>query len=160
MLPRAVRGAAHMGAGPRSLLIVLFRMIPRFSPTRGARECATPTTPGGTREHQQSRPATVKPDPYNLQSRESPHREPPRPKHSPCLRCNDTPQPRTGSTTDLEPELDRSRCGAWWVRASGVVVVGVAHGRAGPLRGGGLVFVGMTGFFGERGVWWSGSHVR
>ena len=39
--------------------------------TEHARVCNT-HHPRGTREHQQSRPATVKPDPYNLQSRESP----------------------------------------------------------------------------------------
>ena len=38
-------GPAHMGTGLRPLLTVLFRMIPRFPPVRGARECATPTTP-------------------------------------------------------------------------------------------------------------------
>ena len=39
-----------MGAGPWSLLTVLFRMIPRFPPTPGAGECATPAVPG-TRGH-------------------------------------------------------------------------------------------------------------
>ena len=49
------------------------------------------------------------------QPREPPHRGPPHPrhyKHAPCLRCNDTPQPRTGSTTDLDTECDRSRAGS------------------------------------------------
>ena len=34
-----------MGAEPWSLPELLFLMIPRFLPIRGARECATPTTP-------------------------------------------------------------------------------------------------------------------
>ena len=34
-----------MGARTWSLLTLLFRMIPLFLLTRGARECATPTTP-------------------------------------------------------------------------------------------------------------------
>ena len=62
--------------------------------------------------------------------------------------------------TDREAEYDRSWCGAWWACLVGVVVCGVAHGRAGSLRGGGLVFVGITGFSGECHVWWLGSHVR
>ena len=36
--------------------------------------------------------------------------------------------------TDLEPELDRFRCGAWWVCLVDVRIVGVAHGRPGLLR--------------------------
>ena len=73
-----------MGAGPWSLLTVLFRVIPRFPPEQGVRECATPTSPGvcGHREHEdaathaiehrpgvcgqrQSQPATVRPDSYD-----------------------------------------------------------------------------------------------
>ena len=45
-LPCAVRGSAHMGAGPWPLLTVLFRMIPRFLLMWGVHECATSTAPG------------------------------------------------------------------------------------------------------------------
>ena len=58
-----------MGAGPWSLLTVLFRVIPRFPPTRSVRECATPTSPG-TRGHRESR-----------RRRDSRHRAPP-PAHA------------------------------------------------------------------------------
>ena len=116
-LPCAVRGAVHMGAGSWSLLTALFRMIPRFLLMQSARECATPTTPG-RRRHWRSRLGAVQSDSYGSQPRESPHRGPSHPKHAPCLRCFDTPQSRRGlwpisarSTTDLEPEVDRTRCG-------------------------------------------------
>ena len=46
LLPCAPRGSTHMGAGPRPLPTLLFRMIPRFPPTPNARKCATPTTRG------------------------------------------------------------------------------------------------------------------
>ena len=58
-----------MGAGPWSLLAVLFRVIPRFPPTRSVRECATPTSPGVC-GHRESR-----------RRRDSRHRAPP-PAHA------------------------------------------------------------------------------
>ena len=54
--------------------------------------------------------------------------------HMPHLRTISKQQTR-GSTTDRDTEPDRSRCEAWWVRASGVGALGVAHGRPGSLRG-------------------------
>ena len=69
-----------MGAGPRSLLIVLFRMIPRFPPMRSMCECATPTTPGHTEATRAPAepPTSVQPASHDPQPREPPH-----PKHSP-----------------------------------------------------------------------------
>ena len=64
----------HMGARLRPLLALLFLMIPRFLPTRGARECATPTTSARSGRWR-SRPAVVQPDPYDLQPQEPPHLE-------------------------------------------------------------------------------------
>ena len=79
----------HMGAGPCPLLTVLFRMIPRFLLTRSVRECATPTAPGIRRRRSE-------------------------PAHGCPARLTQPPTPKTTphwTTTDLEPEPDRSRCG-------------------------------------------------
>ena len=93
----------HMGARLRPLLTVLFRMIPRFPPTRGMRECATPTTPArsGRRRAspQRSSPTHTTSNPGNHHTRNT-H------QHSPCLRRHDTPH-----WTDLDAEVDRSRRG-------------------------------------------------
>ncbi len=118
-----------MGAGPWSLLTVLFRVIPRFPPTRSVRECATPTSPGVCRhrEHEDAATHAIEHRPRRMraaaeparngaarlirpQPREPPHRGPPHPGHSPCLRCTDTTI-STQNRTDLEPEVNRSQCG-------------------------------------------------
>ena len=73
--------------------------------------------------------------------------------------------------TDLEAEVDRSRCGAWGVTASGAASRWCgATGGCGCLRcctwetgasaGRGLIFVEIVGFFGDHCAWRSGSHVR
>ena len=96
-------GSTHMGARPLPLLMLLFRMIPRFPLTRNARECATPTTPG-PRRHQWSRPAAVKADAYDSH-----------PENNPTLGYDrsrrGTGPISTRNRTDLEPEYDRSRRG-------------------------------------------------
>ena len=100
-------GSTHMGARPLPLLMLLFRMIPRFPLTRNARECATPTTPG-PRRHQWSRPAAVKPDPCDLQPRDIA----PRTGVTECDRSRRGVRPISArSATDLDAELDRSRRG-------------------------------------------------
>ena len=45
-------------------------------------------------------------------------------------------------------------CGVWCVWWVWLFLV------AGYFVGWGMFFVGMMGFSGDRGVWWSGSHVR
>ena len=89
-----------MGAGPRPLLTLLFRMIPRFPPTRSMRECATPTIPDRHR-HTQA-PAEL--------------------AHNGEARLLQLPTPRTTTpetgtpvsdalTSHLDTSLDRSRAG-------------------------------------------------
>ena len=64
------------------------------------------------------------------------------------------------SRTDLEPEPDRSQCGAWRVCLAGVGRLRCCTWEAGAPVGRGLFFVGMTGSSGDNCVWRSGSHVR
>ena len=71
-----------MGAGPWPLLTLLFRMIPRFPPTRGARECATPTTPAAHAGISRIGPQRCGPTDTTLIPENYFHREPPRPRHS------------------------------------------------------------------------------
>ena len=109
-LPCAVRGSAHMGAGPRPLPTLLFRMIPRFPPTPSAHECALSTSPG-TCGCRRSLPEAAWPDSSDPSPENHPTGGLAHLKHATCPRCFDTPQPRTGSTTDLDTECDRSRHG-------------------------------------------------
>ena len=93
------------------------------------RECATPTSPGVCRhrEHEDAATHAIEHRPRRMraaaeparngaarlirpQPREPPHRGPPHPGHSPCLRCTDTTI-STQNRTDLEPEVNRSQCG-------------------------------------------------
>ena len=52
-----------MGAEPWSLPKLLFRMIPQFPSTPGARKCATPTAPG-RHGHWRGLLAALQPDSY------------------------------------------------------------------------------------------------
>ena len=118
-----------MGARPPPLLTVLFRMIPRFPPTRGARECATSTAPAGRGHqdvgfHAEAIAVTTTPGACEHRSVTSavptPPEPPPRPTRAPAeparnsgTRLISQPRdipPRTG-TTDLGTGCDRSRRG-------------------------------------------------
>ena len=115
-----------MGAGPWSLLTVLFRVIPRFPPTRSVRECATPTSPGvcGHRESRRRRDSRHRAPPpaYAGSGRASPQRcgpthttptsrtTTPGTTTTQSSRCTDTTI-STQNRTDLEPEVNRSQCG-------------------------------------------------
>ena len=86
-------------------------MIPRFPPTPSARECALSTSPG-TCGCRRSLPETAWPDSSDPSPENHPTGGLAHLKHATCPRCFDTPQPRTGSTTDLDTECDRSRAGS------------------------------------------------
>ena len=92
-------------------------MIPRFPPTRGVRECATPTTPGRSgrwrASPQRSSPTHTTSNPGNHHTRNT-H------QHSPCLRRHDIPH-----WTDLDAEYDRSRHGLRPISAEGRLGLGV-----------------------------------
>ena len=108
--PCAVRGSVHMGAEPWPLPELIFLMIPRFLPIRGARECATATPPvhAGirTRVFMLSNCGDDRPRPMRA-SVESAHGgtarliRPPTPRHRTTHRV----------VTDLELEADRFRRG-------------------------------------------------
>ena len=122
-------GSTHMGARPLPLLMLLFRMIPRFPLTRNARECATPTTPG-PRRHQWSRPAAVKPDPCDLQPRDIA----PRTGVTECDRSRRGVRPISArSATDLDAGYDRSRHGLRPISTRGTTDLGTGCDRS---RGG------------------------
>ena len=99
-----------MGAEPWSLPELLFLMIPRFLPIRGARECATPTTP----VH-----AGIRTRVFMLSNcgddRPRPMRASVEPAHGGTARLIRPPTPRHRTThrgaTDLELEADRFRRG-------------------------------------------------
>ena len=118
-LPCAVRGSAHMGAGPRPLLTLLFRTIPLLPPTPNAHECATPTI-----RHTEATRTPAEPPhghPTHLTRPPTPKTTPPEtttPHTRTRPRCPHTPQPQhktepisSRNRTDLKPEPDRSRRG-------------------------------------------------
>ena len=70
------------------------------------------TTSPGTCGCRRSLPETAWPDSSDPSPENHPTGGLAHLKHATCPRCFDTPQPRTGSTTDLDTECDRSRAGS------------------------------------------------